>query len=179
MAVPLRSAAAAPYAWRGPWDDKKRALVVIETPKGSPNKLKFDAVLGCFRLTKVLPTGMVFPYDFGFLPGTRAADGDPLDVLVLMDAPVFPGCVVPSRVIGILEAEQRRERRWLRNDRIIAVAEEAPTQRGIKRLGDVDATLLADLEAFFGDYNRIAGRGFRVLRRRGPRTAVRLVERAR
>jgi inorganic pyrophosphatase len=81
-------------------------MVVIETPKGSPNKLVFEPRRGAFVLKGVLPAGAVFPFDFGFVPSTRAEDGDPLDVLVLMDAAVFPGCIVPSRLIGVIEAEQ-------------------------------------------------------------------------
>lgn len=69
--------------------------VVIETPKHSHNKYKFEEKLGAFTLHGVLPEGMSFPYDFGFLPSTKAEDGDPLDVLLLMDEPAFAGCVVP------------------------------------------------------------------------------------
>ena len=99
-------------------------VVVIETPRGSGNKLKFDADLGTYRIDRTLPAGMSFPFDFGFLPQTVAADGDPLDVIVLLDAPAFPGCVVLARLIGVLEAEQRDagHGRWVRNDRLVAVA---------------------------------------------------------
>jgi len=97
-------------------------LVVIETPKGSPNKLAFEARFGTFVLKGVLPAGAVFPFDFGFVPSTRAEDGDPLDVLVLMDAPVFPGCVVPSRLVGVIEAERTEDGKTERNDRVLAVA---------------------------------------------------------
>src|SRR5579884_1217798 len=72
--------------------------VVIETPKGSRNKYKFEPKLRSYALSNVLPEGMAFPYDFGFIPQTEADDGDPLDVLLLMDAPAFPGCVVESRL---------------------------------------------------------------------------------
>src|SRR3981081_1158203 len=64
---------------------------VIETPEGTRNKIKFDPTDGAMRITESLPAGMSFPFDFGFVPGTLAADGDPLDVLVLMDGPGFPG----------------------------------------------------------------------------------------
>jgi inorganic pyrophosphatase len=77
-----------------PFDDDC-VMVVIETPKGSPNKLTFDPRYGTFVLKGVLPAGAVFPFDFGFVPSTRGDDGDPLDVLVLMDAPVYPGCTSP------------------------------------------------------------------------------------
>jgi len=78
-------------------DDKQLLRVVIETPKGSRNKLAFDPDDHIFELKKVLPSGMTFPYDFGFVPSTRADDGDPIDVLVLMDEPAFPGCVLSCR----------------------------------------------------------------------------------
>lgn len=94
-------------------------LVVIETPKGSPNKLAFEPRFGTFVLKGVLPAGAVFPFDFGFVPSTRAEDGDPVDVLVLMDAPVFPGCVVPSRLVGAIEAEQTEGGKAERNDRVL------------------------------------------------------------
>src|ERR1700710_551126 len=90
-----------------PFDEKdEQWRVVIETPKGSHNKYRFDEQLGVFMLAGVLPEGMAFPYDFGFLPRTVGEDGDPLDVLLLMDAPAFCGCVVPSRLVGVIEAEQ-------------------------------------------------------------------------
>lgn len=79
--------------------------VVIETPKGSQNKYVFEPRWGAFALSGVLPAGAVFPFDFGFVPGTLAADGDPLDVLVLMDSAAFTGCVVPSRLLGVIEAD--------------------------------------------------------------------------
>ncbi len=80
--------------------------VIIETPKGSRNKFKFDEKLGIFTLKHVLPLGAVFPFDFGFIPSTRGEDSDPLDVLVLMDEPAFAGCLVPARLLGVIEAEQ-------------------------------------------------------------------------
>src|SRR5947207_11435270 len=105
-----------------PFEDEC-VMVVIETPKGSPNKLAFEPRYGTFMLKGVLPAGAVFPFDFGFVPSTRAEDGDPIDVLVLMDAPVFPGCIVPSRLIGVIEAEQTEDGTTIRNDRLLAVAE--------------------------------------------------------
>src|SRR4051812_46072742 len=80
--------------------------VVVETPRGTRNKYKYDERRGLFLLHKVLPLGAEFPFDFGFLPSTRGDDGDPLDVLLLTPEPAFPGCVVPARLIGVIEAEQ-------------------------------------------------------------------------
>ena len=90
------------------WADGGDVHVIVETPKGCANKLKYEPTFSAFTLAKVLPAGMVFPYDFGFVPGTVGDDGDPLDVLLLIDAPVFPGCVVDARLIGVVEAEQRK-----------------------------------------------------------------------
>ena len=96
--------------------------VVIDTPRGSRNKYKWDSKLGLFKLSHVLTAGAVFPFDFGFVPGTRAADGDALDVLVLTDEPLTTGCVVYSRLIGVIEAEQTEAGKTFRNDRMLAVA---------------------------------------------------------
>src|SRR4051794_396915 len=160
------------------WQDG-RAMIVIETPKDSPNKLKFDPDLQTFRLAKVLPVGMVFPYDFGFLPATHAPDGDPLDVLLLLDAPLYPGCVVPSRLIGILECEQReRDGKVERNDRLLAVAEASTVHSGTTSSRDLSPAILAGIEAFFADYNRLGGKEFRVLSRRGARAAAAAARRA-
>ena len=96
--------------------------VIIETPAGSRNKFAFDADQCIFALKKVLPAGMVFPYDFGFLPQAMSPDGDPIDVLLLMDEPAFPGCAVRARLIGVIEGQQLDGKKKVRNDRLVAVA---------------------------------------------------------
>src|SRR5437667_9261436 len=102
-------------------DDKQMLRVVVETPKGSRNKFAFDPDQHLFQLKKVLLTGMAFPYDFGFVPSTKAEDGDPIDVLVLMDEPAFPGCLLRCRPIGIIEGEQHEKKTTERNDRVVAI----------------------------------------------------------
>jgi inorganic pyrophosphatase len=150
-------------------------LVVIETPKGSPNKLAFEPRYGTFVLKGVLPAGAVFPFDFGFVPSTRAEDGDPLDVLVLMDAPVFPGCVVPSRLIGAIEAEQTEDGATERNDRLLAVAANSAAHRSIRTLNDLSDDLIAQIEHFFASYNEMKGKRFEVKGRAGRKRALALV----
>jgi inorganic pyrophosphatase len=151
---------------------RNRFEVVIETPKGSRNKLKYDEERDRFRLSRVLPTGMAFPFDFGFVVDTRAEDGDPLDVLVLSDAPLPMGCLVEVRLVGILEVEQReRSGDLVRNDRLIAVAETSTTHAATRDLGDVNPALLDEIEAFFDQYNRLDGKAFRVIHRRGAEAA--------
>src|SRR3954452_1294293 len=111
-------------------DDEGRLRAVIESPQGSRNKLKYDVKLGLFRVTQTLPAGSSFPFDFGFIPGTRGQDGDPIDVLVLMDGPAYPGCLLTITLLGVIEAEQREPGGpRLRNDRLIALAE-GSTERG-------------------------------------------------
>lgn len=90
-------------------EDQGILNAVIETPSGSRNKFKFDEKLGFFALSGVLPEGMVFPHAFGFVPSTRAEDGDPEDILIIMDEPTFTGCIVPTRLVGVIEAEQTED----------------------------------------------------------------------
>ncbi len=114
-------------------EDKHLLRVVIETPKGSRNKFAFNAEDRVFELKTVLPSGMTFPYDFGFVPSTKADDGDPVDVLVLMDEPAFPGCVLSCRPIGVIEGEQGDGKEKERNDRIVAVQEDAHSWADIEK----------------------------------------------
>ena len=150
--------------------------VIVETPRGHRNKFKFDPKTGGFRLGSVLPAGLSFPYDFGFIPGTKAADGDPLDVLLLMDEPAFPGCHVTARMVGVLEAEQTEDGSVVRNDRIIAVAQDAHDYADLQSLKDINANLLKELERFFISYNETRGKKFRLLAARGPKHAARLIQ---
>lgn len=94
-----------------PIDDSEKLQVIIETPKGSRNKYAFDPDQRVLALKKVLPAGMTFPCDFGFVPSTKAEDGDPTDVLVLMDEPAFPGCLLKCRIIGIIEGQQGKKKK--------------------------------------------------------------------
>jgi inorganic pyrophosphatase len=172
VAVPVTVSPQAIPAW-GPEGD---ARVVIETPKGSRNKMAYRPDWQTFEVKRVLPSGMSFPYDFGFIPGTRGGDGDPLDVLVLLDTPVPMGAVVACRLIGVLEGEQRSDDGWVRNDRLIGVASCGTTQEHLTRLGQLDRHLLDELEAFFVQYHHLEGREYRPLHRRGPRAARRILE---
>lgn len=155
---------------------KEGLNVVIETPRGSHNKYKWDDELGAYRLAKVLPAGMSFPFDFGFIPKTKAEDGDAIDVLVLMDEPAFPGCVVPCRLVGVIVARQTEKNgKAERNDRLIAVAERSTLYEHIHSLADVNRNLLGEIEEFFRNYNQQSGKEFKVLGRKGPKPAEQLV----
>jgi inorganic pyrophosphatase len=159
--------------------EKKNELdVIVETPRGRRNKFKLDAKTGDFRLWKVLPAGSSFPYDFGFLPGTKADDGDPLDVLLLMDESAFPGCIVRARIIGVIQAEQEEDGHAVRNDRIVAVAKKAHDYADICHIRDINENLLHELEQFFISYNQASGRPFKVLGTKGPKHARKLIDAA-
>ena len=151
--------------------------VIIETPQGSRNKYDFDPARGLFVVSGVLPLGAVFPFDFGLVPATRGEDGDPLDVLVLMEEPTFTGCFVAARLVGVIEAEQtERDGQTQRNDRLIAIAAHSHTYRDVTGLNDLDPALLAEIEHFFVSYNEAKGKTFRPTGRGGPVRARQLVE---
>ena len=157
-------------------DDKELLRVVIETPKGSRNKFAFDPQQHIFELKKVLPAGMTFPYDFGFVPSTLAEDGDPVDVLVLMDEPAFPGCILSCRPIGVIEGEQGDKKDKERNDRIVAVEQDAHSWEDIKTINDLGKQFVRELEEFFVNYHRLTGKEYRVLGLKGPDQARKLVK---
>jgi inorganic pyrophosphatase len=158
-------------------DEGNELNVIIETPKGSRNKFNYDEELRLFKLGGVLPAGASFPFDFGFIPSTLGGDGDPLDVLVLMDEPAFTGCVVAVRLVGVIEAEQtERDGETTRNDRLIAVAAESRVNSDVKTIKGLNANLLDEIEHFFVSYNTIKGKEFRPLGRFGPQRARRLVQ---
>lgn len=151
--------------------------VIIETPKNSRNKYSFDAEQRVFSLKKVLPAGMAFPYDFGFLPQTIAEDGDPIDVLVLMDEPAFPGCLLQARLIGVIEGEQQ-DGKPIRNDRLVAIAEANHSFTKVKRIKDLPRHFVKELETFFVDYHKLEGKRYRLLGCRGPAAALTLIKQA-
>jgi inorganic pyrophosphatase len=155
---------------------KMECVAVIETPKGRRNKLSYDVETELFRLDFILPRGLTFPYDFGFIPSTLAPDGDPLDVLVLMDEPADVGCVVHTRVVGIIEAEQREGNKRFTNDRLLGVAIHSFQHNGIRSMNDIEKKTLDQLEEFFISYNKARGRGFRVRDVHGSKRAARVIE---
>lgn len=141
--------------------EKDSVDVVIETPKGCRNKYNWDEEAKVFRLKKILPAGSVFPFDFGFIPGTKGGDGDPVDVLVIMDEPAFPGCSLECRIIGALKAQQtERDGSVEQNDRLIGVSVLSEMYKDLKNVSDLNENLLRAIESFFISYNALAGKKF-------------------
>lgn len=162
-----------------PVDKKEGTLqVIIETPRGSRNKFAFDEKQQIFIVKKVLPAGMSFPYDFGFLPRTLAEDGDPIDVLLLMDEPAFPGIAVRARLLGIIEGEQVEGKKKTRNDRLLAVAEMNHEYAYIKKLKDLPKKFVRELEEFFVNYHRLEGKRYKLLGCKDAATAMRMIQKA-
>jgi inorganic pyrophosphatase len=161
-----------------PWDAEEESWnVIVETAQGSRNKFKYDAASGSFVLSKVLPLGMSFPYDFGFLPCTQGEDGDPLDVLVFLDEPAFAGCRVLCRMVGVITAKQTEQGESEENDRLIAIARESQLHQGIRSLKNLPPSLSEEIEHFFVSYNAMVGKQFQPLGRYGPRRAEKVIRR--
>jgi inorganic pyrophosphatase len=155
---------------------KDDCYAVIETPKGCHHKYDYDPELGCFLLKKTLPEGMSFPLDFGFIPSTLGGDGDPLDILVVLDFPGTTGVLVKVRLLGCIQAEQKEKGgNWERNDRFIAVASHSRTLAKLKSLDDLRPQQLGELIAFFEEYNRLEDRKFRSLVTCGAKAAENLI----
>jgi inorganic pyrophosphatase len=152
---------------------------IVETPRGVMAKLNYDAGTGIFRLHALLPAGMCFPCNFGFVPATRAEDGDPLDIMILGDVPLPTGTLLDARLLGVIEAEQRTKAggKAIRNDRLIGVPAVAETRRE-KSLADLPTALLNELCQFWVDKDRSEGKRFKVLRLADPDAATRLIRRA-
>jgi inorganic pyrophosphatase len=124
----------------------------------------------------LLPEGMMFPFDFGFIPSTLGEDGDPLDILVLMDAPAHVGCLMDVRIIGIITAEQTEDGNKETNDRLLGVAIHSYDHEDLNKIDDVSQTLLSQLEEFFVSYNKQRGKKFKVTGTGGPGRAIRFLQ---
>jgi inorganic pyrophosphatase len=158
------------------WKAKKcHCKVIIETPKGRRNKFDYDPDYQLFSLGGLLPEGLAFPFDFGFIPSTLGDDGDPLDVMVLMDEPAHVGCLLDVRIIGVIEANQIEDGKKTINNRLIAVAVHSYSHENLSSLKDVNKSTLDQVEEFFVSYNKSRGKQFKVTGRHGPKRAAELV----
>src|SRR6266850_1732939 len=158
--------------------DAKKSVcrAIIETPKGCRNKFDYDPDSNLFMLGGLLPEGMMFPFDFGFIPSTLGEDGDPLDVLVLMDAPAHVGCLIEVRIIGVITAEQTEDGKTESNDRLLGVAVHSYDHKDLESINAVSKTLLDQLEEFFVSYNKQRGKKFKVTGTGGPKKAIKILK---
>ena len=124
--------------------------VVVESPRGSSVKWKYEREWNAFTVSRPLPLGLTYPYDWGFVPSTRAPDGDPLDAMIVWDERCISGAVVPCRAIGVLKVEQDGEKgKRERNDRLLAVPLEAPRHAQLTSVFDLSERERKELEQFF------------------------------
>ncbi len=149
--------------------------IIVKTPKGSTAKFNYDPVNKWFKLKKLLPMGMVFPFDFGFIPNTKGEDGDPLDVIVISEVNSFTGCVMDCRIIGCITAEQTEEGKIFRNDRFIAIPVASQMFAAIEDLKELPKKVLDDLVTFFITYNDLQDKKFRLLKKLGAIQALKLI----
>ena len=156
--------------------DSKLVNIVVETSKGMRTKLKYDEKRHVFLAEKMLPVGLVFPFDFGFVPSTMAEDGDPLDVLVLSEAGIPFGCVVLGQLIGALECEQTQDGKTERNDRLLAMPIDAKKREPMLPGITFDNRLTKAITEFFIKYNELQGKEFRVLGVYGAERALDIVK---
>jgi len=142
--------------------------VIIETPRDSRAKYSYDEKRDLYVLKSILPAGMSFPFDFGFIPGTKAEDGDQLEILVMIDEPAVQGSLVMTRLLAVIEAEQTEQgSEPERNDRLIGIALASRLYRSVNALDQLSPDLLEEIEHFFISYNELAGKKFRPLSRAG------------
>jgi inorganic pyrophosphatase len=151
--------------------------VIVETPKGSRNKYAYDPEQGVFKLKKVLPEGMDFPHNFGFVPSTEGEDGDPVDVLILMDEPAFPGCLIECRLLGVIKGEQTEDGETLRNDRLLAVCDKSHRYSDIHDVKDLNKNFVRELENFFVQFHQLDEIDFECIGIEGEKTARKLLKR--
>jgi inorganic pyrophosphatase len=145
---------------------------IIETPKGFRNKFDYDSDSNLFALGGLLPEGMMFPFDFGFIPSTLAPDGDPVDIMILMDAPAHVGCLIDVRIIGIIEAKQTQDHETTSNNRLLGVAVHSYDHQDKTSIDQVSKDLLSQVEEFFVSYNKQRGKKFKVTGLGGPKRAA-------
>jgi inorganic pyrophosphatase len=151
--------------------------VVVESPRGSSVKLKYDPALGAITLSRPLPTGVVYPHDWGFVPGTKASDGDPVDAMIFSDAATAPGVVVTCRALGVLEVDQKKKtgEGRERNDRIVAVPQSARRFDALQDVFALSARMRDEIAAFFVQATAFEDKDVKILGWKGPAEAAALI----
>ncbi|HZP79471.1 MAG TPA: inorganic diphosphatase [Pseudolabrys sp.] len=157
------------------WADKSCINAIVETPRGSRAKLEFDPALRVFTLSKPLLAGLTYPYDWGFIPSTKAPDGDPLDVLIIHDAATFPGLVLRCQPIGILEVMQTSNKKKKRNDRLFAVPQKSPFEADLTDIRKLPRRAAEELEKFFAATDAMEDKELEFLGWHGPSRAAKTI----
>jgi inorganic pyrophosphatase len=159
------------------WADKTHIYAVVETPRGSHCKLEYDPKLRVFTLSKPLMAGLTYPYDWGFIPSSRAEDGDPLDVLIIHDAGTYPGLLLRCKPIGVLEVLQTSKGKEERNDRIFAVPDRSPFEGDLQDVRRLPKRAIEEFEKFFVATDALEDKKLKFLGWRGPTRAIKTIQR--
>ncbi|HEX3684021.1 MAG TPA: inorganic diphosphatase [Bryobacteraceae bacterium] len=154
---------------------KHECQAIIETPKGRRNKFKYDEESGLFSLSNILPQGFSFPFDFGFIPSTEAEDGDPLDLILLMDEAAHVGCLLNVRLIGVIKVLQTEEGKQTENHRLLAVAVRSVEYKDVQTVSDLPKSFTEQISEFLGLYNKNSGKQDEVQGVEGPEAALELL----
>ena len=150
--------------------------VIVETPKGSQFKYKYDTEKERFEVHKALPVGLVFAYDFGFIPGTKGDDGDPLDVLIFSEFSFLQGSILQCNVIGSMKAEQTDGKETIRNDRIFVTPDIKGFYPVYESLKDIQKEKLKEIESFFIYYNALQDKIFKPLGTLSAKETMRIIK---
>jgi inorganic pyrophosphatase len=159
-----------------PFTEDGDVHVVVETPRGSRTKFAYDPKLETFTLSKSLLTGLTYPHDWGFVPSTKAEDGDPIDIMIIHDAATFPGIVLTCRVIGVLQIEQKSKGSAERNDRVFAVPRRSHSERGLKDVRDLSKPMQQELEKFFKATDELEEKKLEIIGWKGPKAGIQAIK---
>jgi inorganic pyrophosphatase len=155
-----------------PFTEDGDVHVVVETPRGSRAKFAYDPKLETFILSKSLLTGLTYPHDWGFVPSTKADDGDPLDTMVID----FPGHRADRRIIGILQIEQKSKGKAERNDRLFAVPRRSHSEQGLRDVRDLSKPIQQELEKFFIATDELEAKKLEIIGWNGPKIAMKAIK---
>lgn len=161
-----------------PYDDDGALRIVVETPRASRLKLAFDPACNAFVVKRELMIGLVFPYDFGFIPGTVGEDGDPIDAMVLHSSCTYPGTVLACRALGLVAIRQNDDGRWIDNHRVIAAPAWECRTEPAESIADLPAETIHELEQFFVNTAYFTSKKLKLGGWKSARAAARLIKKA-
>lgn len=154
-----------------PFGANGEVRMIVETPRGAPVKLKYDAKLEVFTISRSLPLGVTYPFDWGFIPGTKGQDGDPVDALAIHDASTFPGVLLSCRLLGMIELKQKSENGWEDNPRYILMPSWHDRLGEFEKAAELPDRLKKEIEKFFLSADFFTHKHPRIGGWKGPKAA--------